>query len=384
MKVFFSYAQKGGIGKSFLAFHLATYLAYDLNYRVLLLDLDTQGNSCDNCIKCITTDKGVGEVLDFDNLDLFHGSENSLKKIDAIDGSLSVIKTNYLKGSSYKNENGDLITLATLAQQSEQQRLAYDKNFKIFVEAHKSDFDIMIVDLGATTDLRFEIVLNNCDYLVMPVELKQECIDGVSKLFESINTSVKTYKNTKFKIQNFLGLFINKFETNEIAIETANDLYKNYGKLLIVLNEFYIKSEQKNGKKIPLKDQDGNLLVDEQKDKFVVVKKSLPLEQATGSGHSFFNEKIKDQLSKDARMQLQKACFAIASRIDLDRSYDLTQEEKDALDKAKKLLGKDFKKIIYSIWQRNASIPFLSPSDVVILRSLKKKFPIKQFLNMEI
>lgn len=192
--------QKGGVGKSTVAVHLALYLS-EKNKKILFIDLDPQANAT-------KTLKKIATPLNFFASDLF-------KTLD------------------FKIDNSELINVieadSTMADVER-----YDSNvlvdFKENIKKLNKIYDYCIIDTPPTLGLRMTGALIASNYVLSPIELEEYSIDGIKKMLQTI-FGVKEKWNPDL---NFLGMLPNRFNPRSNAQkETLKSLIDNYSHLLI-------------------------------------------------------------------------------------------------------------------------------------------------------
>lgn len=175
--------QKGGVGKTTSAIHIAGALD-SLNYKVLLIDFDTQKNLSLGYDIPSNFEYTVEDFLLTDKVPIFsiRGKNNN---ISIISGS-SNLKEKKLKNSSLKKVISNL----------------------------KENFDFVIIDCPPkpiNEELSLgEIAVFASDFVISPIRTDKYSIAGIGALISSIN-ALKT--NDGIKV-NFLGFFFNEVEEN--------------------------------------------------------------------------------------------------------------------------------------------------------------------------
>ena len=170
--------QKGGVGKTMLAVHLAWFLG-ESGARVLFIDLDGQGNGSSVL---------SAERQGFPAADLFQ------KKADmGIDGEVGIT---VLSRDTRLHE----IELSDVP--------AMVRNFPA-LDPH---FDYCVIDTPPNWGARNFAAMTVCEFLLSPIELKDFAIEGVGQLLQSI-LSVQEKGRGGRKI-NFLGLVASRFNSH--------------------------------------------------------------------------------------------------------------------------------------------------------------------------
>lgn len=199
--------QKGGVGKSTVAIHIA-YRALERGLKVAFLDMDTQGNSSNSLIQ-----------LDFENKFTFQSSE--------------------LFSSDFAVKKGDLCIGIGDQSLSDVLPNAFNDVYAENLDVLSNHFDICIIDTAPTANFLQTLPLCLADFVLSPIELGKYSIDGISAMLETID-NVKEHFNPNLK---FLGMLPNKVKTGSKAHSLIlNALYESYGELMF--EKFYIKDRQ--------------------------------------------------------------------------------------------------------------------------------------------
>ncbi len=171
--------QKGGVGKTMLALHLAWYLS-ELGYRVLFVDLDGQGNST----KVLSGERQVGFAAD-----LF---EAEATMPSAAEAGISVMS---------KDDRIEGVKIAGVAN--------VVRNFKAMADV----FDFCVFDTPPAWDARNFAAMAVCDHLLAPIEIKAFALDGIGQLLRSIRAVEE--KGRQGRPINFLGLIASRFNSHD-------------------------------------------------------------------------------------------------------------------------------------------------------------------------
>ncbi|WP_419642546.1 ParA family protein, partial [Thiolapillus sp.] len=145
--------QKGGVGKTTIAVHLAFDLR-DKGKRVLFIDTDPQGNSTSTLGNYLADAKAsmmFSEPLSFE-------PENGLNVIGA-DAGLADI------------ERADPVVI---------------KQFMLNINNFNDTFDYCIIDTPPTMGLRMTAAIMVSDFVVSPIELESYSISGITTMLQTI------------------------------------------------------------------------------------------------------------------------------------------------------------------------------------------------------
>jgi len=147
--------QKGGVGKTMLAVHLAWFLAEERGARVLFIDLDPQGNAS------YTLD---GERNGGSSSALFFGPDVQIEGLPGI----TVLRADEKLHSVEQNINTAVPAMA--------------KRFVTF----KDQFDFCVIDTPPTWGGRNFAALLVTDYVISPIDLEDYSLQGVGTLRKQV------------------------------------------------------------------------------------------------------------------------------------------------------------------------------------------------------
>jgi chromosome partitioning protein len=199
--------QKGGVGKSAIGTQLAYYLA-KLGARVLYVDLDHQRNSSN----ALTRSKRVA-VAPFTVNAVFSGTAEDLPE-----GAFVLVP-------------GDVLS-SDLDQQPTKHNEALN-GFVRFLGANSEKFDFAIIDTNPNPDIRYAIGLLASNYLLSPVDLTQEAIEGIGEVLNHRKYGLNKIKATLNKDLTLIGILLNKVEATPFQKANMAQLAAAYQKLLI-------------------------------------------------------------------------------------------------------------------------------------------------------
>ncbi len=199
MKIIAVTNQKGGVGKTTIAFNLMRALA-DKGFKVLAIDNDPQGNLTDSFLE-------NGVDLTADIMDLYSGKTVYPQKID---NNLDLIGAN--------------IHLAKIADQD------FEVIFRLKegLEQIQKPYDYIIIDCLPSFGYLNTAALNAAESVVIPTKPSQFGLAGVTDLLDTIE---KTKKRLNPKL-NVLGIVLNLVEHTVICHEFTKVLRETYGDLI--------------------------------------------------------------------------------------------------------------------------------------------------------
>ena len=208
MKIISIINQKGGVGKTTTAVNLAAGLS-QLNKKVLVLDLDPQGNA--------TTGLGLSNLEDTENS--IYGVLNSTKEFKNV-----IKKTNYA--------NLDLITSTVdlsgiEIETADDQRRAFILKEKIadFTSNNKDKYDYILIDCPPSLSLLTVMALVTSHSLLVPLQAEFFALEGITQLMKTIER-IKANLNQSLEIRGILLTMYDK--RNKLSSEVEKEARKYF------------------------------------------------------------------------------------------------------------------------------------------------------------
>ena len=161
--------QKGGVGKTTIAFHLVNFLRK--KHKVLSIDMDPQGN--------FTTSLMEDEVPDTSHIKLIFEGEKPKP--------MQIKENLYLIGSDI-----------TLSKYEADVKLTNFFRLKDFLESEERKYDFAIIDTPPSLGLFTTNAFLGSDFVIIPVDISKFSINGLSDLIDSIE---KIKESTKKEIK---------------------------------------------------------------------------------------------------------------------------------------------------------------------------------------
>lgn len=198
--------QKGGVGKSAIGCQLAYYL-HEQNKRVLFVDLDHQSNST----KALKTSK-LATVSSLSSTQILSAVETEIEKqaFVLVPADESLLKF---------EKQGDLHN-------------AFATHFSNFIKSASAHFDVCLIDTNPNPDVRLIAGMVTADFVLSPIELNQEAIDGIGYLLGLIMKVQKV--NPKLAL---MGILPNRVEPTPFQKANFMDLVQYFSGSLIALGE---------------------------------------------------------------------------------------------------------------------------------------------------
>lgn len=208
--------QKGGVGKTADACLLVHYLV-DQDKRVLAIDLDHQGNfskplkaSGRLAVSRTTADR------------LLTDPRASIDEGAGGGGSVLVPMAS--------------AQLLALERQPEHHN-AFAGNFRAFLKRVDSQFDVCVVDTNPNPDIRVIAALVSAEFVLSPVQLNQEAIDGIAGLLNHERVGIRRIQarlNPQLKL---IGILPTMVEPTPFQKANFAQIAEQYASLLIRLKD---------------------------------------------------------------------------------------------------------------------------------------------------
>ena len=204
MHIFAVVNQKGGVGKTTTSVNLAASLAA-MHRRVLLIDLDAQGNA--------TMGVGVDK----------HTLERSIYDVFIDDlPARSVITETSVAGLSLIGANSDLTGLElTLSERSDR-----ETRLREALTVLQHEFDVVLVDCPPALNLLTLNALVAATGLLIPMQCEYYALEGLTALLET-QSRIKEHLNPKLEIIGILRTMVDM--RNSLTKDVTAQLHEYFG-----------------------------------------------------------------------------------------------------------------------------------------------------------
>jgi chromosome partitioning protein len=206
--------QKGGVGKTAVLVQYVYFLSLLAKKRVLIVDLDHQCNTS----KALALGK--------------------LATVSTITSSaLLKSKTSGIDHADFVLVGGDKNLIRMERHAAEHN--AYATHLHHFLSSVADQYDFCLIDTNPNPDIRQLAALVVSDFVLSPIQLNQEAIDGIGDLLHHENIGIRKIQATVNKKLCLIGILPNIVEPTPFQRDNFRDLANSFAKLLIPLNAGY-------------------------------------------------------------------------------------------------------------------------------------------------
>lgn len=223
MKTLLVTISKGGVGKTMNSCQLARH-ARSLGLRVLVIDFDDQVNATKALERKYSENDVVATRLGLTATELLlRYNEDDLGPIPefaliAGDGALVREFVEFAR--------------TTDAGQAHSRMYVAQANFAEFLGDIAPHFDLCIIDSPPAADIRISVSLMEGDAVLSPIQLSQECIEGISETLSGQRGILRVKASSNPDLQ-FLGFLPNMVESTPKQREALREIADNVGEFLL-------------------------------------------------------------------------------------------------------------------------------------------------------
>ena len=203
--------QKGGVGKSAVATLLAHHLAQQ-GRRVLAIDLDHQGNftspvrrSNRATVAGLTSDRLLTEAV------------------------------SVMPSAAFVMVPNDRALL--MLERQPTMHTPFARNLRSFLAAMDTHFDVCLIDTNPNPDIRVIAALASADFVLSPIQLNQEAMEGVNGLLNHDRVGVRKIKAVLNPKLHLIGLLPTMVEPTPFQKANFLQIVQRYHPLLIRIGD---------------------------------------------------------------------------------------------------------------------------------------------------
>ncbi|MFK8068903.1 MAG: ParA family protein [Gammaproteobacteria bacterium] len=196
--------QKGGVGKTTTSVNLAASLA-ELDRRVLLIDLDPQGNA--------TMGSGANK----------YELASSIYEVIMDEKTVAeVVITLEESGYDLLPANADL----TGAEVGLLEEIGRELRLRMALEKVRDDYDYIVIDCPPSLNMLTVNALVAADKVFIPTQCEYYALEGLSALLDTVE-KIRTYLNPTLAVEGFLRTMFDS--RNNLATQVSAQLLKHFG-----------------------------------------------------------------------------------------------------------------------------------------------------------
>ena len=203
--------QKGGVGKSAVATLLAHYLV-QRGRRVLAIDMDHQGN--------------FGSPVQRSNRATAAGLTSDRLLTEAV---------SVMPSAAFVMVPSDRGLL--MLERQPTMHTPFARNLRSFLAAMDAHFDVCVIDTNPNPDIRVIAALASADFVLSPIQLNQEAMEGVNGLLNHDRVGVRKIKAVLNPKLQLIGLLPTMVEPTPFQKSNFLQVVQRYYPLLIRIGD---------------------------------------------------------------------------------------------------------------------------------------------------
>lgn len=195
--------QKGGVGKTTTSVNLSACMASE-GKRVLLIDIDPQGNASSGLGTDKHVDKSIYNVL-IDELDIKETIKHTCVEL------LDVCPANI-------NLAGAEVELVSI--------MSRETRLKLALEAVKNDYDYILIDCPPSLGLLTLNAMTASNSVIVPIQCEYYALEGLGQLINTIKL-VQKHLNKRLEVEGVI-LTMHDSRTN-LSVQVQEEVEKFFG-----------------------------------------------------------------------------------------------------------------------------------------------------------
>jgi len=227
--------QKGGVGKSTTAVNLSACLG-DLGQRILLVDLDPQGNATSG----FGLNKNQRELCIYDAL---LGETPMASIIEPVE-----VENVFIAPATIALAGAEIELVAAMSREA---------RLRTILKPVVDDFDFVIIDCPPSLGLLTINGLTAATGLVVPIQCEYYALEGLSKLLDSVRL-IKTHLNPELEVFGaVMTMYDSRTRLSQQVVDEVRDFFEMKVFDTLIPRTVRLSEAPSHGKPITLYDSSG-------------------------------------------------------------------------------------------------------------------------------